>query len=68
MVKTGKGYHCFVMPTGFGNRAGVLPGVDFRGEGGYVVASPSLHPNGHRYQRINSDFGELTSAPGWHST
>lgn len=32
------------------NRAGLLEGVDVRGEGGYVVAPPSIHPNGTVYQ------------------
>ena len=32
------------------NRAGLLDGVDVRGEGGYVVAPPSMHPNGTEYQ------------------
>ena len=31
------------------NRAGLLEGVDVRGEGGYVVAPPSIHPNGTEY-------------------
>lgn len=31
------------------NRTGVLEGVDVRGEGGYVVAPPSIHPNGTEY-------------------
>ena len=31
------------------NSTGLLEGVDVRGEGGYVVAPPSTHPNGTEY-------------------
>lgn len=31
------------------NRAGLRPGIDLRGDGGIVVAPPSLHPSGRRY-------------------
>lgn len=49
-VATGSGgWHAWVQPTGRGNRAGMLPGVDWRGQGGYVVAPPSLHASGRRY-------------------
>lgn len=43
------GGHLYVTPTGRGNTAGTLPGVDYRGVGGYVVAPPSVDGNGRRY-------------------
>lgn len=45
------GYHFFfqVSPEDLRNRAGILPGIDFRADGGYVVAPPSIHPNGRSY-------------------
>jgi hypothetical protein len=50
-VATGSGgWHVWVAPTGLGNRVGLLPGVDWRGVGGYVVAPPSLHASGQRYR------------------
>lgn len=49
---TGRGgaHYYFRSPLELRNRAGVLEGVDVRGEGGYVVAPPSIHPNGRRYE------------------
>lgn len=35
------------------SRADVLPGIDVRGDGGYVVAPPSLHVSGSRYKWKN---------------
>ena len=50
-VATGSGgWHAWFAPTGLGNRVGMLPGVDWRGIGGYVVAPPSLHATGRRYR------------------
>jgi hypothetical protein len=65
VVATGHGFHWYLKATGLGNRAGILPDVDFRGQGGYVVAPPSLHPDGHRYRWINAFHEELAPAPHW---
>lgn len=48
---TGRGIHVYFKHPGWRvpNRAGVLPGVDVRGDGGFVVAPPSVHPSGRRY-------------------
>lgn len=46
----GGGSHYLYQPTGSGNRAGLLDKVDWRGSGGYIVAPPSLHASGRRYE------------------
>ena len=49
---TGKGKHLYFKHPGENvcNSVRKFPGVDLRGDGGYVLAPPSLHPNGRRYQ------------------
>lgn len=44
------GRHIYVPPTDLGNKASVMPGVDYRSIGGYVVAPPSVGVNGRRYE------------------
>lgn len=47
----GGGIHVYVAPTGGGNRAMLLgQKIDWRGLGGYVVAPPSVHSSGRRYE------------------
>jgi hypothetical protein len=40
------GYHIYVPPTGYGNRAGMLEHVDFRGQNAYVLVPPSRTERG----------------------
>jgi len=52
LVKTGEGIHLY-----YRHKEGVrnfqkrddLPGIDLRGDGGYIVAPPSVHESGKRY-------------------
>ncbi len=50
VVRTGRGSHYLVVATGHGCRVGLLPGVDYRGHGGYVIAPPSVHASGRCYR------------------
>jgi Bifunctional DNA primase/polymerase, N-terminal len=59
----GGGWHLLFAPTGAGSPAGVLPGVDWRGQGGYVVVWPSVHPSGRRYRWVRPLTPELPEAP-----
>ena len=50
----GGGLHYFFRHPGerFQNRVGILPGIDIRGDGGFVVAPPSIHVSGEAYKWI----------------
>lgn len=48
---TGRGgkHLYFLSNYPYGSKIGVLNGVDIKGEGGYVIAPPSIHENGNEY-------------------
>jgi len=65
---TGNGKHLWfklaTSSTVVGNAVKLHPGVDIRGEGGYVVAPPSIHENGKRYRWLRPlNIKELQEFP-----
>jgi hypothetical protein len=70
-VQTGGGgrHVYFAHPGGeVRNRVGLAPGLDLRGDGGVVVAPPSLHPSGRRYRWVPGhapDEVRPAPLPGW---
>lgn len=53
------GMHVYVPATGKGNRAAMVPGVDYRGRGGYVVAPPSWTPDGRYVFAASLDVDKM---------
>jgi hypothetical protein len=49
LVKTPRGWHYYIPPTGDGCATAIMPGIDYRGIGGYVVAPPSINEHGKAY-------------------
>ncbi len=69
-ITGGGGRHVyFTYPAGeLRNRAALAPGIDLRAEGGLVVAPPSLHASGKRYEwevSHHPDETGLAAMPGW---
>lgn len=67
---TGTGRHIFFRHVdGIRPNAGVMaPGLDIRGEGGYVVVAPSIHPSGIAYawhETRRPSAIPFADAPGW---
>jgi len=65
--KTGRGYHIWLSTDmEISNSASRLAkGVDIRGEGGYIVVPPSIHPDGGHYTWHVYDADEPDEAPAW---
>jgi hypothetical protein len=68
-AETGGGgrHYYFRYPDGecISNRAGILPGIDVRGDGGYVVAPPSRHVSGNHYAWAVPPETPLADLPAW---
>lgn len=69
---TGNGYHVWFrcidgVPIKNGTNVFGLefPGIDARGEGGYIVAPPSRHFSGRTYKCPEENNVGLTPAPSW---
>lgn len=56
IAKTGNGYHFYYKHPGWhvDNAVALEDGIDVRGDGGYVVAPPSVHPNGAIYRWLDA--------------
>ena len=68
-VRTGRGRHLyFEMPTGrlvANSTAKLGPKIDVRGEGGYVVAPPSVHPDTKTAYAYANEVYTFAAAPEW---
>lgn len=64
-VLTGGGgtHYFFKTDKEIRNRAGVLPGIDVRGDGGYVIVPPSVHPSGRAYEWESASFDFKAPVP-----
>ena len=60
----GGGLHAlYVLPENIRLRGKAEPGVDIKSTGGYIVAPPSIHPDGPKYVWVNEHA--IGYAPGW---
>jgi len=68
-VETGSGgkhyYFRYPKDIELKNSGGFRKKMDTRGEGGYVICPPSLHPSGNIYKWINGLETEIADVPKW---
>ncbi len=66
-VNTAKGAHFYFRHPGgkLGNKIRFLPGMDLRGDGGFVVGPGSIHPSGALYHWATPAKGPPPACPKW---
>lgn len=69
-ITGGGGRHLYFSHPGDAvkNRTNIKPGIDLRGDGGCIVAPPSIHPSGKRYRWKKGHAPgevELARLPDW---
>ncbi|MDE2098124.1 MAG: bifunctional DNA primase/polymerase [Patescibacteria group bacterium] len=66
-ARTAKGQHVYFKWPGRSvpTKVSFLPGLDVRGDGGYAILPPSLHPNGARYIWDDPPEDGVADAPDW---
>ena len=64
---TSRGRHVwFACREWIPSSAGMIgPGIDVRGDGGYVIAPPSIHESWHCYAFLGDPWAPVESAPAW---
>ena len=69
LTPSGGAHLFFVAPEGVeirNDQSGKIgPGIDIRGEGGQVIAAPSVHPSGGHYEWELSSPLDAADAPDW---
>ena len=67
IVVTARGKHAwFAYPGSVPTTVGRIgPGIDTRGDDGYVVVPPSIHQTGHRYAFLDDPWAPIEPAPAW---
>jgi hypothetical protein len=66
VARSPRGYHIYFKypEKGVSNSASIIDNVDVRGEGGYIIASPSIRSDGNSYAWVTSpDQCELANIP-----
>jgi hypothetical protein len=69
IITGGGGRHLYFKYGGGGVPKALAPGIDLKGDGGYIIAPPSIHPSGKRYEVDGlagaKAFLNIAEAPTW---